>query len=128
MEIKKEIYYSEFTKRVTDALNTLMKIRIGYKKDQDESRDEWKHNETLQAIRDCFECFKQSGIITEYNLVSGKIDYTPIRELVISKKPKEESLAEQTFMGFTQSELCDRMSDFLTKEINRKRKEAKRAR
>ena len=128
MEIKKEIYYAEFTKRVIEALDTLMVLRMDFKRDQEESKDEWKHREQLQAYRDCLECFKRSGIITEYNLVSGKIDYTPIRELVISKKPKEESLAEQTFMGFTQSELCDRMSDFLLKEINRKRKEAKGAR
>lgn len=30
---------------------------------------------------------------------------------------------EPTFMGFTQSELCQRMDDFLKREIERKRRE-----
>ena len=61
--------------RVMEALGTLMEIRRSLVKDQAQSGDVWKHSESLQAYRDIFECFKRSGVIADYNLATGEIDY-----------------------------------------------------
>lgn len=61
--------------RVKEALGTLMEIRLSLVKDQKESGDVWKHHEALMAYRDCLECFKRSGVIADYNLATGEIDY-----------------------------------------------------
>ena len=64
-----------------EALGTLMNIRLGLKRGQEQSGDHWKHNESMLqcgqklAYRDCLECFKRSGVIADYNLATGEIDY-----------------------------------------------------
>jgi hypothetical protein len=60
--------------RVMEALETIMELRRCLMKDCT-LNNLWKHNEALQAYRDCLESFKRSGVIADYNLETGVINY-----------------------------------------------------